>query len=231
MNKKPFFISLVMVTAIMGGCAQQPATLQTGPGAEVTHDGLVRVDHAKLAAVWVRPDIDLKGYNKLILKGTEFQYKPLKHPNRSNLALARSGDNEFPLDDKQKEKLREVVANSFQSELSKSQHFSIVQQPGPQTLLVLGTLVDIVSNIPPETVSRTEVYLSTIGAATFVMELYDSETGAILARAVDRDVAESPGGQMTYSNPVTNKAEVDRLADSWARWLREGLERLAGPAS
>jgi hypothetical protein len=74
---------------------------------------------------------------------------------------------------------------------------------------------------------RSEVFLSSIGEATLVLELRDSETGAILARSVDRRAAETMGGSMTRSNSVTNKSEVRRLIRFWATRLRESLDGFA----
>jgi hypothetical protein len=68
--------------------------------------------------------------------------------------------------------------------------------------------------------------LRSVGEATLVVELRDSVTNAILARAVDRRAAEEPGGNMFESNRVTNASEVRRLAQHWASLLRTRLEDL-----
>lgn len=84
----------------------------------------------------------------------------------------------------------------------------------------------MVSFVPPETVGRSDIFISRVGAITLVVELRDSESNAVLARTADRRAAERAGGRGQHSNPVTNQAEVRRLARRWAIWLREGLEGL-----
>lgn len=72
-------------------------------------------------------------------------------------------------------------------ELQKSDRFRIVDKPGPNTLIVSGGLLDVTSQVPPKQVgSSSRIYLSSIGDATLVLEIRDSETNRILARAVDR---------------------------------------------
>jgi hypothetical protein len=67
-----------------------------------------------------------------------------------------------------------------------------------------------------------------VGEATLVLELRDSITEAVLARAVDRRAAERVAG-MSQSNRVQNRAEIRRLAQNWARILREQLDAYAAP--
>jgi len=61
-----------------------------------------------------------------------------------------------------------------------------------------------------------------------VLEIRDSITQTVLVRVIDRRAAES-SGDFTASNRVTNRAEVRRLAKSWARLLRTRLDELAKP--
>ena len=77
------------------------------------------------------------------------------------------------------------------------------------------------------TSSRDRIYLSRVGEATLVLELRDSITEAILARAVDRRAAES-SFSMSESNRVRNRSEVRRMAATWARMLRTRLDEFGG---
>ncbi len=74
---------------------------------------------------------------------------------------------------------------------------------------------------------RSRIYLSSVGDATLVLEIRDSETNRILARAVDRRAAETIGGTFTRSNTVTNTAELRRLIRHWGSLVRETLEGFA----
>ncbi len=126
--------------------------------------------------------------------------------------------------EKQKARFEQTVGEAFREELAKSERFAIVDEAGPDVLLIRGALLDVVSYIPPDNISgRVHVFLSSVGEATLVIEIRDSITNAILARAIDRGAAEDMGG-WSESNRVTNTAEVRRLVRRWGRSLREGLE-------
>ena len=61
MNKLVVLLAMLVVA----GCATEPS-IQTGPDAETTFDGLVRIDNARFAGAWIDPDVDLKKYTRLI---------------------------------------------------------------------------------------------------------------------------------------------------------------------
>jgi hypothetical protein len=98
--------------------------------------------------------------------------------------------------------------------------------PGPDVLVIVGGLHDIVSRVPPDMVGRGDIYLSSVGEATLVLEARDSLSGETIYRAIDRRAAERAGGQMMLSNTVTSRSEVRRLAQRWATRLREGLDSI-----
>jgi hypothetical protein len=91
-------------------------------------------------------------------------------------------------------------------------------------LLLDASLIDVVSRVPPEPIGRGRIFLRAVGEATLVLELRDSESNEILARAVDRRAAESAFPRESVS--ITNWAEVRRIAKTWAQTLRRRFERV-----
>ena len=120
------------------------------------------------------------------------------------------------------------MAEAFLDELGKSEKYTLVNESGPDVLLVRGALLDVVSYVPPEPIGRGSIYLSRVGEATLVLEVRDSITEAILVRTVDRRAAEAMGGWLQESNRVTNTSEVRRLAKRWASLLRTRLDEFDG---
>ena len=92
-------ILLFALLAGMAGCTSAPMTLQSGPDAEITADGLVRVNNTRGDAAWLRPGMDLSGYDRLMLRSAGIRYRSVREANRLRLSNA----DEFPLDDRQKE--------------------------------------------------------------------------------------------------------------------------------
>jgi hypothetical protein len=214
------------VVLVLTGCAASTPTIDTSPEAEVTFDGLHEIKGGKADQAWAKPGMDLSQYSKIMLQGAGIEYRPGGESGRSLSARNRGGPYEVTED--QKARLRAVVAEGFLEELSKSERFTIVSEPGPDVLLVKGAILDVVSYVPPEPLGMGNIYISKVGEATLVLELRDSITEAILARAVDRRTAEDIT-RMNESNPITNTAEVRRLIRAWARLLRERLDQFGAP--
>lgn len=216
----PVFASLCVI--FIAGCASGPATIDTSPTAEVTFDGLNEVLNSRADQAWARVGVDFSGYSKIMLQGAGIEYRPGGEAGRTFAARSRGGP--FEVTEDQKERLEETVVDAFREELGRSERFELVDGPGPDVLLIRGALLDVVSYVPPDSPGRGEVYLSSVGEATLVIEIRDSITNAILARAIDRRAAGDMSGMLMESNRVTNLAEIRRLVQRWARALREGLE-------
>ena len=207
---------------LLAGCAQQAPSMQQGPDAETTFDGLVRIDNARFSHAWVDPDIDLSRYKKIIPMRAEFEFRAVR---KTTTSMARSNESEFWISDQNRERLVEIVTEAFTDELGRSEHFTITDTPASDTLIIVGTLHDIVSRVPPEQVGRSDIWLSSVGEATLVLVAKDSLSGETIYRAADRRAAERVGS-MVRSNTVANTAEVRRLARQWATRLREGLDSI-----
>jgi hypothetical protein len=220
-------VSLALAISLGAGNAasapKQPR-IETGPDAEVTHDGLVRVQKSVVDAAWVKPTLDLTPYKKLMVVSQGIAFRKL---DPVNTYQARR-ESQFPVKEENKERLSRELKTAFETELAKLERYEIVNAPGPDVLLLTGAIIDVVSNIPPDIDSarygRGGVYLTSIGDATLVIELRDSESGEILARAADRRAAESPFAFEV--NKVTAWTEVRRLGSYWATLLRRRLEEI-----
>lgn len=217
-------LTCVLLSAT-AACASKEPTLQEGPDAEVTFDGLVRVNNSVFKRAWADPDMDLSGYTKIMPGGAEFEFRAVRG---ATTASRSSTQREFPISEKDQEKLKQVVEEIFNEELAKSKRFTMTDEPDSDVLIIRGAMLDIVSLVPPERAGRTEIYLSRVGEITLVLELADSLSGETLVRAAERRAAERPGQQGIRSSPVTTWAEVKRLARRWAVKLRDGLDAIEG---
>jgi hypothetical protein len=218
------------VAGILGGallvvaCAGSKPSIQTGPGAEVTYDGLVRVDNSVMAKVWVRDDIDLSAYNKVLPVVTGVQYRTVKE--MSATVARRSNQGEFFIPEDVRKEFETDVVEIFREEFGKSKQFTLTDQPGDDVLLVRAELQDVVSKVPPEGPGREYNYIRSVGDATLVLELYDAGSGEILARAADRREFTTPGDRVERSAPGFNRANVRRGLQYWATILVNALDSL-----
>ncbi len=213
----------LVFAVVLVACTTAPPTIQTGPDAELSFDGLHKVDNSQADVAWARPDFDISGYTKIWLVGAGIEYRQVKDRGRSTIARSQGGP--YFIDDKSRAQFEELVGKVFKEEFEKIEKYELVDGPGPDVLMIRGGLLDVTSYVPPDPIGgRSYIYLSSVGEATLVLELRDSETGTILARSVDRRAAETIGGTFTRSNSVTNSAEARRLIRFWATRLREGLD-------
>ncbi len=208
--------------ASLVGCASEP-TIDTSPGTEVSFDGLYKIKGGKADEAWARPDADISQYSKIKLQGVGIQYRPGGDTRRTY--SPNTIRDHFALTENQKKRFAELVTTTVREELGKSEQFTLVEESGPDVLLVKGALTDVVSFVPPDPAGRTEIFLSKVGEATLVLEISDSMTDTVLARAVDRRAAEDQMG-LTRSNRAMNTSEVRRAVRYWARALRERLDEL-----
>lgn len=231
--KSLFPLTAALLTVAAGGllvqagnAAPRQPRIETGPDAEVTHDGLYRVQRSVMDAAWAKPGLDLTGYTGLMIVSGGIAFKKLPEVTGARARTAT----EFPVSEENKARLSEILREEFTEELEKLERYQIVTEPGPDVLLLVGYVIDVESHIPPDIntaqFGRGGVYLSSAGAATLVVELRDSQSMEVLARAADRRAAESDIG--FEASDVTAWFEVRQLAKTWATLLRSRLEELEG---
>jgi len=215
-------VLLTISAIVIAGCSSAPPAIQEGPNAEVSYDGLHAIDNSRFKLAWADPDIDFSKYDKIMAGGAFLEFRAVKKMSRTR---AMSSASDFYIDESNKERLREETTAIFREELAKSTRFTMVEEPGPDVLIISGGLHDIVSNVPPEPMGPSNIYLTSVGEITLIIEAADSRSNEVIFRAVERRAAENQGVAIR-SNTVTNWAEIRRLLRRWAITLREGLDSI-----
>ncbi len=80
----------LIFAVVLVACTTAPPTIQTGPDAELSFDGLHKVDNSQADVAWARPDFDISGYTKIWLVGAGIEYRQVKDRGRVNNG-AKSG--------------------------------------------------------------------------------------------------------------------------------------------
>ena len=227
MNSKLAIIAVMASTIAIAGCETTPAqepTIQTGSSAEVTVDGLHRVDNSKMALAYVKPDVDISSYTKIMLDPVSIAYK--KEPRGTGRMRTAHHESNFALTPKQTEKMKGLFQESAVNALTSDNGYQIVSHPGPDVLRVSCALIDLVVTVPTqEPVGRSRTFAESYGAVTLVVELRDSETGEIFARVADRKEPGSNVGMNEVSR-VAVTSDLRRLFKFWSGYLREGLDKV-----
>ena len=213
-------IATLVLVLIFAACAAQAQQGNT----EVTFDGLTKLQQGPYRESWADLDVEFTQYTKVLLVDPYFEFRAVKRT--SPAAARRSNQKKYYISDRNRERLIQTVGEIFAAELGNSKTFTIADEPGPDVAILQVGVFDIVSRVPPESVGRSEIYLSSVGEGTLVVELKDSLSFETVFRGVERRAAQRAMGELRLSNSVTNWAEVRRLANRWARTMREGLDAI-----
>jgi hypothetical protein len=199
--------------------------VQTGPTAEVTADGLYRVDNSVMSMAWVKPDMDLSGYRKFMLDPVVVAYQRDPQGRRS---ATGGGNQNFALSAEQMENFRTMFREAVVQALTENDGYELVDAPAPDVLRITAELVDLVVRVPTERSGRERTFARSYGEVTLLLELRDSESGEIFARAADRrDPTMNPSGNsMREVSPTFVRADTQRLFEYWADLLRKRLDEV-----
>ena len=230
MNSHMHKIFSTGILVAVAGCASTPTpppTLQTGPDAEVTVDGLVRVDHAVVPVAYRKPDMDLSQYTRFMLDSVEVAYQ--RDPgNRRRSPMGGGGDN-FALSPSQMETLKGMFQEAVVEALTKDDGYELTTESGPDVLRITASLIDLVVRVPTDLGGRQDVYTRSYGLVSLILELRDSQSGEILVRAGDRrDPTRGTSNHLAEVSPVFVRADMNRLFQYWADLMRERLDAFRG---
>jgi hypothetical protein len=214
-------VLLIFAVIAVNGCASSHV-IDAGPEAQISYDGLNRVDSSRVENFWARPDIDYASYTKIVLADPEIEFRA---PSRSD--TVGGSTEEFPLSEADQQSLVQTVKGIFLEELANNRYFTFVEARGPDVLTLEVRLLDFVALVPKriDPDDPSFVYFSSVGEMTLVVEAHDSITGEILARAVERRAA-GIAAEGIHSSRRNGWAEINPLARHWAGIIRERLDQI-----
>ena len=214
-----FFIVTILIASL-------PHAQEATPSAEITGaDELVK-KKGRFQETWVRPDADITQYSKLYLWQAVFQFRDVGGAKETASTVSHLGSSgPYGVRDESKTKFEQVVSDSFVKALGQSKIFQVVDEIGPDTLIVRAAVLDIVSDVPPKLTGVNNVYLTAVGEATFVFELIDAETGVIQARVAERRRIQPQGRMNTVSSVPANSATVWSDVTLWANQVGQDVRR------
>jgi len=193
---------------------------------DVTHDGLQRVIDSKAAIAYIKPGADLSVYDRFMIVDCFVAFKKdwQKDYNRDQVSMSgRVTDRDM---ERMRNDMAELFREVFVEELTENDGYELVDAPAEGVLLIRPAIIDLEASAPDtRSAGRSYTFVDSAGAATLYIELYDSVTGEILARAVDRK-ADRSHGTMQWASQVSNRSDAKRILRTWAGWLRERMDEI-----
>ena len=220
------FLAAAGIAALVSGCSSTPE-IQTGADAEVIGDNLHRVDNSRAKVAYVDPDADFTRYSKVLLRPLGVDNIEIVQPDKSGSAINRR---DWELTDEDKKALQDMFYQAMEKQLQERGHFPLVTEPGDDVIEIGAMITGLApAAAKDDNVSRTagRSYVITEGAGTIAVAVAfgDSQTGEVLALFKD---ARSSSNHWGMNNSVTNRADVQRVFNSWATQVNSSLARVTG---
>ena len=203
---------------LVAGLAQ--AASQADFDKQMSYDGLEPVKVKGISLAYKRPGATLAVYKKVKIDPVDVRFHKSWNPTRpgSRITLGASEREAIRSD------LAKLVQQQFEKALAAKGRYPVVNEPGPDVLRLGIHVVNLYINAPDGAGGPSYSFVTSAGEMTLFMEIFDSESGQILARVVDRQEARSPN-MANMANRVTNVAEAEDIAAQWARILRDAFDR------
>lgn len=188
---------------------------------QVTEDGLHLVPDSKLALVYVDPEADLASYSKVHLVEATVAFKKNWARDQRRSASRRISNSDI---EKIKASLAAEFYTVFKTELEEH-GYELTDIAADDVMIVRPAIVNLDVTAPDlPTASRSRSYTTSAGEMTLYLELSDSVTGDIFAKAMDRRVDKASGSFYTWTSSATNRVAARRILRGWATILRKALD-------
>ena len=223
MKKGRFFVVVLLLAA--------SSIIAKNPGPVTGVEGLDELKKEKglFKTTLINPDVDFSSYSQLWPNGVllQFHSSGLRHDAAlaGSLVRRRNRTAEIP-EGEDLETFRQVINDAVVGELGSSERIKLVDDGGPQTLIVRAMVTDIVTDIASKSgkSGQDPKPFSVQGDITF--DLLDAETGVILARVSERRKSRKTGDSVKPPDAGAEWADIWVWAEQAGADLRQELERV-----
>lgn len=183
---------------------------------ERTFDNLVAVEGAAVNLAFIDPEADFSVFKRVAILEPFVAF-------RSNWRRDQNRSRSRNVSTRDMDRIKEDVATQFErvfAERLEAAGYEVVEVTGDDVLLLRPAIIDLDITAPDtRTAGRSRTFTASTGAATLYIQLFDAYSGNIVGRAADRRSVRSGGGQISWSNSVTNNADARRMIGRWADTL------------
>ncbi len=215
--KKPVFLVFTSTLLVLT-CGLAEVSADADP-----FDNLELVEESEVAAAYIDPAANFGVFERVMLLDTYVSFRSgwERDQRRSTSSLGISARDV----DRIKTRVSELFNSVMVETLEANDGYKVVSEADYDVLLIRAAIIDL-DITAPDTMSttRSRTYTAESGVATLYIELYDSVSGQIIGRAIDRQAARSPGSMMRWTNRASNTADARRVFRGWADLLRNFLD-------
>lgn len=206
MNIRVFRVVWLSIAGLIAAGSLQAASI-------ATTDGLVAVSSRNLDLLYLRPDMTLSAYRKVMIDPVRVGF------HRDWLKYGYTGQATRPVGAGNASRIADEIASDAQATLAeafRSRGYEIVGAPGPDVLRLSPTVADLYVNAP-ERLSpwREKAFTREAGQATLLLDVRDSVSGTVLGRVAHRGTADQMG-RFARASDVSNRFWFEALIRRWA---------------
>jgi len=212
---------LLILSIVILGIVSLPALAKSKTEIpEYTVEGLKLVPNTKdMALVYAEPGADLSQYKRIYLTEPYVAFKK-NWKREQNRGSIRVTSNDM---DRIKKNVAELFMEIFKEELDKG-GYTLADERAEDVLIVRPAIIDLDVKAPDvRSAGRVTTFTTSAGSMTLYLELYDSETDDLLAKALDAK-GDRDSGYMEWQSRVQNYAAAKRMMRPWAEALRNALD-------
>ncbi len=186
-------VVVLLTTLLLAGCA----------GSKVESQSFRVAQNSKVASAQIAVDADFGRYDRLLA-----------------MELGIFFPQTYVTSDEDTQRIRQIFRDAFLSEL---EGYAIVDESGPTTMTVEASLVDLRNSAGTQMPKMRSAIrdLATPGSILFLMEMRDSVSDRVLARAADSAKAPTIS---TVAGEETDWASMEDAAQHWATLFRTFLD-------
>jgi Protein of unknown function (DUF3313) len=193
---------------------------------QMTKDGLVLKSRTDHRVVWVKPGADFSKYNKVIVVNPLVEFQKDWQQNYNNTV----DDPSLYVTNDKVQQMKSWLASEFTKVFTKELQkggYQVVNTPGPGVLSLRPAIVNVQVTAPDIMAAGFNMnVITSAGSGVFYLELWDTATNTILARAMDAEADQQPFARQ--ANSVTNAQAADIILQGWADALVSHLDAVRG---
>lgn len=195
----------------------------TSDEANPPFENLVPVDDSQAAMAYIDPKADFSVFDRVMLLDTFVAFRSGWERDQ------RRGTRGTRISARDIEQIKSRVSELFNSvmieTLEADDGFKVSTEPDYDVLLIRAAIIDLDITAPDTSnPGRNRTFTADSGAATLYIELFDSVSGQIIGRALDRQAARNAGSMMRWTSRASNTADARRVFRGWAETLRNFLD-------
>jgi len=211
---------LVLVLLALCGCTAG----QQAEAPEVSYDGLHLAKNTEYQLVYVKPGAKLSQYDRIVILDCFVSFKKNWRRDLNNSRIS-----EQPVTKKDMDKIRTLLADEFKrvftQALESKGGYQVVDEGAEDVLIIRPAIINLDVTEPGIlSPGMTRSFVADPGEMTLYIELYDSATSEILARATDRKRGRQQGS-IRVASKIMNKKAADQILRKWADILRQKLDQ------